>query len=158
MARTLPEILRRFRPAVAPGPPAPAGVPVDRRAETEAELAVVFAALVSTTAAANDLREQARAEADRRRAQGTQDAQRLLSDARSRLTAVRADAATALLSSLDEERAELQHEAQAEATRLRQRADERLPEVVANVIGDVVRDVGDSRSSLEGDQAEEAVG
>ena len=78
MARTLGDILRRFRPAVAPGPAAPAGVPADRVAEAEAELAVVFAALAPTVAEATRLVEEATTEAERRRHAAHQEAQRML--------------------------------------------------------------------------------
>ena len=39
---TLRDYVRRFRPAGAPGAAAPAGVPADRGAELDAELAGVF--------------------------------------------------------------------------------------------------------------------
>ena len=81
MARTLADILRRFRPAVAPGPAAPAGVPADRVMEAEAELAVVFAALGPAVTEASTLVEQARADADRRQQAGVEEAQRIVGDA-----------------------------------------------------------------------------
>ncbi|MFI5100658.1 MAG: hypothetical protein ACHQE5_09125, partial [Actinomycetes bacterium] len=58
------------------------------------ELAVVFAALEPVLADARREREEARADADRRRRQGLEDAERIVADARSRLDAVRAEAAS----------------------------------------------------------------
>lgn len=137
MAPTLSEILRRFLPAVAPGPAGPVGVPADRVGEAEAELAAVFAALEPAVGDAQRLREQAQADADRRRQQGAGEAGWIMAEARARLDAVRAEAVSAGLAALDEERASLEREARAEVERVRRVAAARLPEVVAEVIAGV---------------------
>lgn len=137
MARTLSDILRRFRPTVAPGPAAPAGVPIDRVAEAEAELAAVLAALEPAVGKSALVRQQARAEADRRRRRAVEEAERVVADARARLDAVRAEAASGRLAALDEERASLEREAREEADRVREVAEVRLPDVIAQVLDGV---------------------
>jgi len=142
MARTLGDILRRFRPAVAPGPAAPAGVPADRVAEAEAELAVVFAALAPTVAEATRLVEEATTEAERRRHAAHQEAQRMLGDATARLDAVRSATTTARLAELDASRAALEAATRAEVGRLALVAEECLPGLVAVVIARVWETAG----------------
>ena len=137
VARTLSEILRRFRPAVAPGPAGPAGVPADRVAEARAELADVFVALEPAVTAARQMRERARADADRRRQQGVEQAERIRAEARGRLDAVRAEAASVHLAALDVDRAALEADARSEAERVQQVIGARLPRVVAQVIAQV---------------------
>lgn len=137
MARALSDILRRFRPAVAPGPAGPAGVPADRVAEAAAELAPVFAALERAVADGRLLREAARADAHRRRRHATEEAEQIVAEVRGQLDAVRAEAASARLTALDAERASLEAEARAEADRVRQVAGARLPAVVAQVVAGV---------------------
>lgn len=137
MARTLSDILRRFRPAVAPGPAGPAGVPADRSAEAEAELAIVFEALAPTVQAAQQLRDRAQTEADHRRREAIQEAERLIADARGQLDAVRAEAAASRLTTVDETRARLDREAHDAAGALTTRAEARLSDVVARVVGEI---------------------
>ncbi len=137
MARTLSDILRRFRPAAAPGPAGPAGVPADRVAEAAAELAVVFDALVSTTADVRARREEAAEDAERLRRQAAAEASRIVADAGGRREAMRAEAASASLTALDADRAALETEARAEADRVRGVAEERLPALVERVLAQV---------------------
>jgi hypothetical protein len=137
VATTLSQILRRFRPAVTPGPAGPAAVPVDRVAEVEAELAAVFAALEPAVTAAREVREQAAGDADRRRQQGEEEAERIVAAARARLDAVRAEAASAGLAALDAERAVLDADSRAEVERVRQVADERLAGLLSEVLAEV---------------------
>jgi len=137
VASTLSQILRRFRPAVAPGPAGPAGVPADRGAEAEAELAAVFAALEPSVADARRVREEARADAGRRRRHGLEEAERIVAEARNRLDAVRAEAASAQLAALDAERATLEGNARAEVDRVERLAEARVPDLVAQVVARV---------------------
>ena len=147
MATTLSQILRRFRPAVAPGPAGPAAVPADRVAEVEAELAGVFAALEPAVTAAREVRERAGGDADRRRQQGVEEAERIVAAARARLDAVRAEAASAGLSALDAERAALDADARAEVERVRQVADERLGGLLSEVLAEVWATAGPSTAT-----------
>jgi len=137
MARTLGDILRRFRPSVAPGPAAPAGVPADRTVEAEAELAVVFAALRAAVAEAATLAEQARVEADRRRQAAVEEAQRIVDDARARLESVRAEAASARLAALDAERVALEAQTRTDIERVGELAAAHLAGLVAAALGGI---------------------
>ena len=136
-ARNLAEILRRFRPTTAPGPAGPAGVPADRARESESELASVFSALQPALTEAARLRDDARIEGDRRRRASVEDAQRVISDARDRLDTVRAEAASARLAQLDEERTQLRDGVMTEADRVRTTVDAHLAALVAEVVAGV---------------------
>jgi hypothetical protein len=61
------DLLQRFRPAGAPGAATASGVPADRVAERDAELAPVFARLADPVAQAARIRQDALVEAERRR-------------------------------------------------------------------------------------------
>ena len=137
MARSLSDILRRFRPAVTPGPPAPAAVPSDLMAAAEAELAPVFAALEAATTAARQVRDEARGQAERRRRDATATAGDLLAQTRSSVDAVRADAAAKRLATLDEDRAQLQRSARAEARRVTRVGATRQGDLVEEVVAEV---------------------
>ena len=137
MARRLSDILRRFRPAVVPGPAGPAGVPVDRVAQAEAELAAVFAALEPAMGEAARARERGRADAERRRKESIEEADRIVAAARARVDAERARAASMQLAAIDADRARLTAEADAEAERIRQTAAARLPGLVEEIVAAV---------------------
>jgi hypothetical protein len=148
LARTLSDILRRFRPAVAPGPAGPVGVPADRVALAEAELAEVFAAIESAVREGRRVREQANADSDCRRRRAAEQAERIAADARARADAVRADAAARGLEMLDDEKSRIEREARAEAARVQARADERMSEVVARVLDEVRATAGLRRAPV----------
>jgi len=134
MARSLGDILRRFRPAVTPGPAAPSGVPVDRAAEAEAELAPVFAALAPAVAEARRILDDAQAGADRRRRAAAETVQETLAAGRAGLEAERADAASRRLGDATTDRAAFETAAAAEAVRVTTAAEDRLAGLVAAVI------------------------
>lgn len=142
MARVLADSLRRFKPAVAPGAAGPPGTPIDQAEEAAAELAAVFAALEPVHVAAGRVRAEARADAERRRRQGMEEAERILAGARARRDAVRAEAASRQLAALDEARATIDAGAKAEAERVRQVAEQRLPGIVARVVDGVWETAG----------------
>jgi hypothetical protein len=71
-----------------------------------------------------------------------EDAERILSDARSRTDAVRAEAASLRLVALEEERATLDAHARAEADRVRRVADLHTPEIVSRVLAGVWETAG----------------
>lgn len=146
------DILRRFRPVAAPGPPAPAGVPADRRAEAEAELAVVFAALAPTLAEARRIREEGRAVAEARRRSGADEAGRILADARARVDEVRVEAAATVLATVEAERSAVDAAVVAEVERIRAVSAERSAAVVAAVI-DAVRAFARSAPATSGSGA-----
>ncbi len=132
---TLSDFLRRVRPVAAPGPPARAGVPVDRAAQLAEELAPVFAALRSTQEQATAVVTDAHGEEDRRRAAGRTQVDAVLANARQQADAARAQAASAAVEAAQAERDELVHQAQEDATALARRADERLPALTARIVG-----------------------
>lgn len=137
MVRPLSDILRRFRPAVAPGPAGPAGVPVDRVAEAEAELARVFVALEPAVAEAEQVRQSARLAADARRRDAIEAAEQIVAAARGRLDILRAEAASAQITALAGARAALDAEARAEVDRVRGLAAARSGEIVAHALAGV---------------------
>jgi len=138
------EWLRRLRPAAAPGPAAPAGVPADRVAELDAELAPVFEALRDTVAAAAEIVAAAEGEAERRRTAASAEEAALRAAATRQAAAAEAEAAAGVARALDEERARVLADAHREADAVAGRARTRLPAVVARVVGavDAVDQVG----------------
>ena len=116
-------ILRQFRGGV-PGAPVSAGVPVDRRAELEAELAPVLARLEQPQREADAIVAAARAEVDRRGALATEAAAQLIAHARASAVA-------------EQSRAVAEHVAEAEAQRDAQRIDraseQRVPSLVTEL-------------------------
>lgn len=143
------DVLDRLRPVGSPGAAAPAGVPVDRRAGLEAELAPVFAALADIEDECRRIRSAAATEAARRRQSGIERARDVLSQARIDARAERAGAAAELRRRAETAAAELQARADHEAEEVRQRADRQLPDTVAAVLSRVRDDI----RTLSGDIA-----
>jgi len=131
------DLLDRFRPAGAPGPAAPAGVPADRRTAAEDELAPVFTALADVERDCMALVDDARVAAEERTARAAREAAALVRQARDDGTAIRAETAARLRAAGEEELAELRARAEAEAAVVRARAAERLPELVGRVVAHV---------------------
>ena len=125
-------ILRQFRSGV-PGAPVSAGVPVDRRAELEAELAPVLALLEQPQREADAIVSAARAEADRRRAVATEAATQFVAQARAAAAAEQRRAAADRLAGADAERRSLLDAAAAEADRIDRKAQERVPSLVTEL-------------------------
>jgi flagellar biosynthesis/type III secretory pathway protein FliH len=125
-------ILRQFRGGV-PGAPVSAGVPVDRRAELEAELAPVLARLDQSVREAEAIVAGARAEAERRRALAVEQATQLVARARAAAEAERRRAASERLAGADAARQSLLDAAAAEVERINRRAQERVPSLVTEL-------------------------
>ncbi|MCK2218322.1 hypothetical protein MF672_031695 [Actinomadura sp. ATCC 31491] len=140
MAR-LREFAGRFRPAGVPGAAAPAGVPADLRADREAELEPVFAALAETVRACSDLREQAAADARETERRARERCGSILADARSRTAAARADASALARGRTIAENQALLDQARHTAQTIRERARTRLPHLVEQVL-DRIRALG----------------
>ena len=132
------DLLARFRPVGAPGPAAPAGVPVDRVAELDRELQPVFDVLAATEDEALRIRATAAAEARRRAAAAAEQAQAIVDAARRDAEVRRAEAAAAVLHQGELEAAASRSAAEREAAELTARAQHRLPDLVAQVV-DAVR-------------------
>lgn len=127
----LRDTLDRFRPAATPGAPGRRGVPVDRAAERESELASLFAVLAGTERAAAEIRQRAAAEADRVRRDAQRRAEAVVADARVRTDALRAGAAAHARASAEQERERARQAATSVREQLSRRVDERLPIMVA---------------------------
>jgi flagellar biosynthesis/type III secretory pathway protein FliH len=116
-----------------PGAPVSAGVPVDRRAELEAELAPVLARLERPQREAEAIVAAARAEADRRRSLAVEKATQLVAQARAAAEAERRRAASDRLAGVDAERQSLLVAAAAEVERINRTAKERVPSLVTEL-------------------------
>ena len=128
------EILRRFRFHGVPGAPAPAGVPVDRTAEIEAELAPVFSLLEAAQHRATELDEGATADAARRRGEAAEHVRHILAQARTEADAARMESATVRLAQAQREARELAERARLEAERIARVSAERTPGLVEEVV------------------------
>jgi hypothetical protein len=131
------DFLRRFRPVVAPGRPARAGVPADHVAERTAELAPIFEGLQDHERAAQRLVADVRADADERRAAAVTEQVRLLAQAREEAHAARAQAAAAVVRAVDEERRSSQADAERRAAELGRGAADELPDFVDRIVASV---------------------
>ena len=125
-------ILRQFRGGV-PGPPVSAGVPVDRRAELEAELAPVLARFEQPQREADSIVSAARAEAERRRTAAVEAATQLVAQARAAAQGERLRAASDRLAGADSERRSILEAAAAEAERINRTAQDRVPSLVTEL-------------------------
>jgi vacuolar-type H+-ATPase subunit H len=134
----LGEILRRFRFHGVPGAPSAVAVPADRTAELERELAPVFAALEEAEAGGRATLEWAAQAADRRRAEATVAARRVVSEATASAAAARTEAASATLRAAEAGRVEVLAAARAEADRVAGQAAERVPALVEAVVAHVL--------------------
>ncbi len=135
------DLLARFRPAGTPGPAAPAGVPEDRRAAAERELAPVFAELADTERECDGVHASAVAEAARRTAQACRQAEAIVTDATAKAPGERARAAATVPASVRDELARVLEDARAEAGAVRAEAARRLPDVVDAVVARVREDL-----------------
>lgn len=126
--------LRRFAAVAPPGPAGRAGVPVDRRAAIERELAPVFASLAGAQAAAEDLRATARAGAERLLADSARQAGEELAAARVRAAALRQLAFEERMAAGRAERAALLAGARDEADRIRRQSGDLAPGLAERAI------------------------
>lgn len=130
-------LLQRFRGGV-PGAPSAAGVPADRRAELDLELAPVFAALAPTEHELDGLLDDAHVQAERLRSAGRRRAQDLVTEAQNNSAAEQSATAAAELARAQVERRELNDAAVAEAARIDRLAAERLPDLVAEIVARIL--------------------
>lgn len=135
------DLLARFRPAGTPGPAAPAGVPEDRRAAAERELAPVFAALAGVERECAKRRADARTDASRRTAGADRRAAAIVAEAQARAPAERSRVAASRQAHARHELAALLDEARAQARTVRDEAARRLPDRVAAVVARVRADL-----------------
>lgn len=134
----LAQFLRRFRFTGVPGAPAVAGVPGDRAAALEVELAPVFALLDAAQRQADEIEAAGEHEVERRHTAAASEAERIVVGARDRLAAERAAATAASLERSARERAALLGEARTEASRIAAAAAERAPALVRLLADEVL--------------------
>jgi vacuolar-type H+-ATPase subunit H len=133
----LRDFLTRFRPAGAPGAAARAGVPADRSAELESEVAPVLALLDDTQAERERLITQARSEAEQIVAAARSAAGAITADAAQRAETVREQAAQQVLTAAREQAARAADDAGHQAAQVRELARERMPALVSRVVGTI---------------------
>jgi vacuolar-type H+-ATPase subunit H len=128
------DFLERFRPAGTPGAAAAAGVPADRVAELETELAPVFDALACTEAEADRIRCAASAEAARRRERARQRARAIIAGAGEQAKVDRAAALADARRTADTRSADILAAARRSADLLARDYDSRRADDVAQIV------------------------
>jgi F0F1-type ATP synthase membrane subunit b/b' len=144
------ELLSRFRPVGTPGAAARAAVPVDRPAESAAELEPVLAQLAEVESACAGIRAQALRDAEQTREQAQVQAARLVAEARAQAEAERADAVAAARAHADAESAHLTDQARRQAAACRELAGQRMAGYVDRVMA-MVRAAGEDTAAGAGD-------
>jgi len=139
----LETFLRRVRFPGVPGAPAAAGVPVDRVTRLQRELEGVFGLLREADAAAEAVVATAEGAAAGRRARATDEARRIVNEARTAAPAEQALAARTFLDSAVRERGALLDDARQESARIDRVATERMSEVTAQVVSSLVAGEGE---------------
>lgn len=142
----LRDTLNRFRRAAAPSAPGRRGVPADRAAERESELASLFAGLAETERIAADIRQQAAVEADRMRKDAWLRAEAVVAEAVVRAEASRSDAAAHARASANRERARARLATLDVAEQQGHRTAERLPGLVARAVSLALDELGTTRA------------
>lgn len=134
--------LERFRTTGTPGAAAGAGVPADRVAEREAELAALFEQLDAAEAEAIRIRAAGAAEAEAIRTDAAARCRSLLTQADRDADAARRQAAARVAAQADAETAQVMAAAEQEAGQVRAHADQVRPGVVAEVLAAVRAELG----------------
>jgi len=141
----VPDLLRRFLRAGAPGPAGLAGVPTDRVADVAAELAPVFATLAATEARCDEILAQGRREAVDAAQRAAERVRSIAATAEERAAAERVDA-LARAQRITEEQIEAElAAADAHADQLQADALRRIPEFVAHITAAVTAMVAANR-------------
>jgi vacuolar-type H+-ATPase subunit H len=125
------DLLDRFRPAGAPGAASATGVPADRRADLDAELEPVFAALAPVEAECDRAVHDAERDAARTAAWARSRAAALVAAAEEAVSAERAGAAARAAAHGRDEADRVAEAGRRDAERVRRRAHRLLPGVVA---------------------------
>ena len=112
-------LLRRLQRHGVPGPAPPAGVPVDRRAEAEAELAGVFSALLPVADECRHEVERAGEDAEAMVASARADAARAVADAQRRAPALALEEAGRESEHIERQAQQILASAGSEAARIR---------------------------------------
>lgn len=144
---SLRDILRRFRPAGAPGAAVAAGVPVDRHAGIEAELEPVFAALTDVGHECVELRRAGAALARGRTLDAAKHREAILARAREDVPAERAAAAAGSRRDVEAEIADIEATAVRDADDVRGRSDAMMPGLIVGAVARVRQDIAALRPS-----------
>lgn len=131
------DVLQRFRPAGAPGPAGPVGVPGDAARRRARELDLVFEALAPTVAECQAIREAGEREAADLEQRAEQDVHRIAVEARLRAAEQRVDAAARMRQDADRQAEEAIGTARREAAELLARGEPRIDALAARVVARV---------------------
>lgn len=131
-------ILDRFRPAGAPGPAGPVGVPALDDQGPAAELAPVFAACAADVAESRALVEEAQQAAQRAVPLAREQAAAVLAQARLDGAADRATAAALVEQTTSASEAQVRAAAAAEAQEVADRSRDRIPALLEEIVDDVL--------------------
>jgi hypothetical protein len=134
--------LERFRPSGTPGAAAGAGVPADRVAEREVELAALFEQLLETEALAAQIRAEGTARAEEQRSVSQTAGRQLVAAARHDAELVRREASSRVAAQSDHETTTTLAEAEEEAARIRRHAAGVRPDYARRVVQAVLADLG----------------
>jgi hypothetical protein len=137
----LRDLLIRFRPAGAPGPPTPGGVPADRVAEASAELAPVFALLADTEAEALRIRGEGVARAEQIRQDAARQSSALVEASQANSGSVRAETAARIRAAGTAESAALIANAEHVADDIRRTAEKDTAERSVRLIGAIAAEL-----------------
>jgi vacuolar-type H+-ATPase subunit H len=131
----LRDFLTRYRPAGSPGAATLAGVPADRSAELEFEVAPVLAFLADIDAERERLITEARYDAQQIVADAQSAAAAIAADAAQRAETVREQAAAQVMTAAREQAARTVSDARLQAAQTRELARQRMPALVSRVVG-----------------------
>lgn len=134
--------LDRFRASGTPGAAAGAGVPADRVAERNVELAGVFERLAPVEARARRIRAGAEERAEERRNAAVEQHQRILAAARRDAEAERRDAAARVTALAEAETQQALTTADREAARIAAQAEQVVPDLAEQVLARVAQRLG----------------
>lgn len=134
--------LDRFRASGTPGAAAGAGVPADRVAERNVELAGVFERLAPVEDRARRIRAGAEERADERRSAAADQHQRILAAARRDAEAERRDAAARVTALAEQETQQVLARADREAARIAAQAEKVIPALADRVLAQVSERLG----------------
>ncbi len=134
--------LDRFRASGTPGAAAGAGVPADRVAERDAELAEVFSRLQRTEAEATRIRADGAQRARQVHASGTERARRTVAAARHDAESERRAAAARIAAATEHETQQTLDAAERDAATVRAHAAAHAPILVEKVLDEVARRLG----------------
>jgi hypothetical protein len=130
----LRDFLDRFRPAGTPGPAGAVGIPADRWADAQEELAPLFSALADVERRCTAIRETAKRTATRQAAQSQRMAATIVTRARSQAVSERAGAAVGGQASAQAEQQAMNAEADKAVAQMRAAALQRMPLLVDQIL------------------------